>query len=261
MPNHQLPSSGTPLLEQGRADLHVHSLHSDGHDAMAIICQTAMAAGLSVIAITDHDRLDGALEAQTLVAANGWPLEIVVGEEIGTQSGHLLGLFLSEVVPAGLSLNQSLQLIAQQGGLAVAAHPLVPHPKSISARAIERSLAEGFNLTALESHNPTPGARLRRGQIQRLAFRHRLALTGGSDAHSANLIGRAQTRFAGQSALELRAALETATTSSEGSDQNLLGLAPIMLRFLQDLGDQNELLRSRQLPAALRAVNARRRRS
>jgi predicted metal-dependent phosphoesterase TrpH len=110
----------------GRADLHVHSLYSDGGQAPEAIVRAA-AGRLDVVAITDHDDVAGALRARDFAREHPEPgVDEVVGEEISTLNGHLLGLYLSERVPPGLSAYDTIQLVHAQGGLAVAAHPFHP---------------------------------------------------------------------------------------------------------------------------------------
>ena len=79
----------------GRADLHIHSVASDGTATVDEILRFAEErADLDVIAITDHERVDAALHAQQLARERGYRVQVVVGEEITTRSGHLVGLFL-----------------------------------------------------------------------------------------------------------------------------------------------------------------------
>ena len=80
------PRSGGP---RGKADMHLHTLYSDGvHGVEALLDHVERYTDLDVIAITDHERLDGALRAQELHAAGNYSFELVVGEEITTRRGH-----------------------------------------------------------------------------------------------------------------------------------------------------------------------------
>src|SRR4029450_9026263 len=89
----------------------------------------------------DHERVDAALAARAMAAGRGYRFEVIVGEEITTRGGHLLGLFLSRPVPPLRSMRDSIAAIHDQGGVAVPAHPLVPIPMSASARSL-RALIE-----------------------------------------------------------------------------------------------------------------------
>lgn len=111
-----------------KADLHVHTTHSDGHAGVEEVLEhAARRTDLRVIAITDHDIIDGALEARALAQEYG--IEVVVGEEVSTADGELLALFVERRVPPGRPAAETIAAVHEQGGLAVAAHPyhrLVP---------------------------------------------------------------------------------------------------------------------------------------
>jgi len=192
-----------------KADLHVHSTHSDGgHDIRTILEHTALSTDLRILAITDHDTIDGALEARRLGPRYG--VEIVVGEEVTTSRGHVLGLFLRERVVPGLSIPETVAEIHAQGGIAVLAHPFGricnspmrhrPRPTPEEWRA--------FGLDALEGINGSQLDPLANPRARALAAALRLAMTGGSDAHHKDVVGVAYTLFQGTTAAELRRAIE-----------------------------------------------------
>ncbi|MGH2510439.1 MAG: PHP domain-containing protein, partial [Ktedonobacteraceae bacterium] len=109
----------------GRADLHMHSTYSDGIGTIQQVLDYAQErTNLDVIALTDHDVIDGSLRARDLWAKGTYRFDFVVGEEVSTKSGHLLALFIEQRIPPRLSLEESIDLIHAQGGLAVIAHPL-----------------------------------------------------------------------------------------------------------------------------------------
>src|SRR2546429_3276735 len=111
----------------GKADLHIHSTYSDGIGTIEqILAHVQHQTDLDVIAITDHDAIEGSLRARDLWAQGEYRFEFVVGEEVSTREGHLLGLFIEEHVPPSLSMERSIDLIHEQGGLAVIEHPLDP---------------------------------------------------------------------------------------------------------------------------------------
>ena len=84
----------------GRCDPHIHTTYSDGLGSPREVVERAMALGLDVIAITDHDSVQGALEARELAARAGYPLDVIVGSEVTTARGvHLLALFVEERLP------------------------------------------------------------------------------------------------------------------------------------------------------------------
>lgn len=208
-----------PDAPRGRADLHIHTLASDGVSGVADILDHAERAALDVIAITDHERLDAALAARSMAEARGSRVQVIVGEEVTTRGGHVLGLYLTERVKPCGSLRTTIAQIHEQGGLAIIAHPLVPYPLCVSARSIRSLLSEQdaiFHPDAIEAFNATtarlPGA----ARVPAFAEEVGLPVIGASDAHRAEDVGHALTTFPGRSADDVRAALEAGTTAWAG---------------------------------------------
>src|SRR6266581_1591590 len=111
--------------KSGKADVHMHSTYSDGSASIQeILDHVQRNTCLDVIAITDHDVIEGSLRARDLWQQGTYRFDFIVGEEVSTKEGHLLGLFIEKRVPPGLSMERSIDLIHEQGGLAVVAHPL-----------------------------------------------------------------------------------------------------------------------------------------
>lgn len=103
------------LSGASRADLHIHTMASDGTASVSQVLAHAEGVGLDIIAITDHDRIDAAQAAQQMAAANGLHVQVIVGEEISTLQGHVLGLFLRERVRPLHSLRRTIAEIHEQG--------------------------------------------------------------------------------------------------------------------------------------------------
>ena len=207
--------------ERGMADMHLHTLYSDGTaEVQAILDHVEQHTQLDLIAITDHERIDGALRARELIDAGGFHFEVVVGEEITTRRGHLLGLFLSERIPPLRPLEETIERIHDQGGIAVAAHPMAPLTPSIGRRSLLRVHQDtdpAHHLDAIELLNPSAAGRLRRHHRSRLNRELlELAALGNSDAHVLEGIGSGWTWFPGVSAEEYRAAIEARTTEPAG---------------------------------------------
>jgi predicted metal-dependent phosphoesterase TrpH len=205
---------------KGRADIHIHSLASDGVSSVAQILAAAERAQLDVIAITDHERIDAAQAAAAMAQDRGLRVAVIVGEEISTRGGHLLALFMRQRIAPWRSLRSSIARVHEQGGLAIVAHPLVPYPLCASGRTIRRLVDDPdpiFRPDAIEAFNPTT-ARMRWGR-QVPAFVAELGAVGvaGSDAHRAADVGHAVTTFAGSSADDLRAAILAGQTGWEGT--------------------------------------------
>ena len=125
----------------GRADLHIHTLASDGTAGIAaILDHVERATDLDVIAITDHERIDAAVAAQAIARDRGLRAEVVVGEEVTTLGGHLLGLYLDRPIRPYRSLRTSILAVHEAGGLAIPAHPLVPYPLCAQGWVLRRLL-------------------------------------------------------------------------------------------------------------------------
>src|SRR6266581_2573949 len=100
-----------------KADLHIHSTYSDGIPTIEqILKHTELHTDLNVIAITDHNVIDGSLRARDLWARASYRFDFIVGEEISTNEGHLLALFIEKHIPSRLSIERSIDLIHEQGG-------------------------------------------------------------------------------------------------------------------------------------------------
>src|SRR5688572_4264126 len=107
----------------GLADLHLHTIYSfDGTASVPSVLKQARKMRLDVIAITDHDEIAGALEAIKLASHYG--VEVIPGIEITTVDGDLLALFITEKVPAGLSLTETVLRVRELGGVCIAPHPM-----------------------------------------------------------------------------------------------------------------------------------------
>ena len=166
----------------GRADLHVHTVASDGTaDVVAILDHVGRLGDLDVVAITDHERIDAAQAAQAMAVDQGRPFEVVVGEEVTTLGGHLLALYLERPVKPYRSLRTTILDIHDAGGLAIPAHPLVPYPLCAQGWVLRRLLDDpeaGARPDALETFNPTALGRPWHDRVVRFADRSRTARGG-----------------------------------------------------------------------------------
>jgi predicted metal-dependent phosphoesterase TrpH len=204
----------------GRADLHIHTLASDGTAGVLDILEHVEAnLDLDVIAICDHERIDAAVAARAIAVDRGFRVEVVVGEEITTLGGHLLGLWLEEPVKPFRSLRWTIAAVHDQGGLAIPAHPLVPYPLCAQGFVLRRLLADQpqFRPDAIEAFNPTTLGRPLHGRVVEFAEQHGLARIGNSDAHSLEAVGAGWSTFPGRTADELRTAILERTTHQHGA--------------------------------------------
>jgi hypothetical protein len=206
----------------GKADMHLHTLYSDGTaSVLALLDHVEQHTDLDLIAITDHERIDGALRARELHAAGDYGFELVVGEEVTTRRGHLLALFLEERIPALRTLGETLERIHDQGGLAIAPHPMAPLTPSLGSRSLlwtHGARDPRHRLDAIELMNPSTAGRARRLARSRLNEEVlRLPAVGNSDAHVLEGVGSAWTWFEGSSADDYRAAIAAGTTRPDGA--------------------------------------------
>ncbi len=205
----------------GRADLHIHTLASDGTAGIVeILDHVERTGGLDVIAVTDHERIDAALAARAIARERAMATEIVVGEEVTTLGGHLLALFITDRVRPLRSLRTTIGEIHEQGGIAIPAHPLVPYPLCAQGWVLRRLIADPdprVRPDAIEAFNPTTLGRPWHSRVVKFAAEHGLPTVGNSDAHAAEAIGTGWTTFPGRSADDLRDAILEGRTHHHGS--------------------------------------------
>ncbi len=233
----RFPDPAAPL---GRADLHIHSLASDGTASVEAILDHVEAAGdLDVIAITDHERVDAAIAARAMARARRLHVEVVVGEEVTTRGGHLVALFIEERIRPFRSLRSTIAAVHEQGGLAVVAHPLFPYPMCATARGIRSLLADpdpAVHPDAIETFNPTTFGRPVHDRVVAFAEELGAASVGNSDAHALAAIATCWTWFPGHTAAELRAAILAGTTSGDGTFHSASDQLPTFGRQLRKYG-------------------------
>lgn len=180
------------------ADLHVHTTCSDGRPTPEELAERLMRSRLAVVAVTDHDTIEGALRVEEALAGRG--PEVVIGSEVSSADGHVLALFVAREVPSGLGAAATIAAIHEQGGLAVAAHPY-------SLALGVGDLARALPFDGIEVRNGSPLMELANARAGRRLRRAGAALVGGSDAHVAAAVGGVVTVFPGTGAADLRAAV------------------------------------------------------
>lgn len=201
----------------GLADLHLHTIYSyDGTATVPDVLRRAHKVGLNVIAITDHDEIAGALEALEL--AHHFGVDVIPGIEITTAEGDLLALFVTEIVPKGLSLVETVLRVRELGGVCIAPHPTAGGlgMKSLSVSAIARALRNpkmAETLIGIEAYNATALDRVGIATARLLTSHLHLTSVGNSDAHVLDAIGLGATEFAGTGAADLLSALRSGQTN------------------------------------------------
>jgi hypothetical protein len=191
-----------------RADLHLHTNFSDGFSSPEKIVDTAVEKGLDIIAITDHNVLAGAKTAQQYAREKDLPIKVVIGQEITTSQGEIIGLFLNNLIPPFLTPEETCLQIKKQGGIS-----FVPHPHriiigySLSFETIN-DLVEKNLLDAIETYNfwdYSPQLAKKRKQKNE---KWQLAELANTDSHHYSTLGYYYNEFEGASIKDLKQAIK-----------------------------------------------------
>jgi hypothetical protein len=181
--------SRRPLID---VDLHMHTDHSgDCETPVEVLLATAKEVGLGAIAVTDHNEISGALEAREKAKAAG--VKVIVGEEVKTaEQGEVIGLFIEEKIPRGLSMAETVAEIKRQGGLVY-----VPHPfdRMHAVPDYEHLPAILDQIDAIEVFNPRVAIGAFNEEAVRFAAKYRIVAGAGSDSHVAQGLGSVRIRM------------------------------------------------------------------
>jgi predicted metal-dependent phosphoesterase TrpH len=185
--------SRRPLID---VDLHMHTDHSgDCETPVEVLLASAREVGLGAIAVTDHNEISGALEAREKANESSAhpPLKVIVGEEVKTaEQGEVIGLFIEEKIPRGLSMAETVAEIKRQGGLVY-----VPHPfDRMHAVPDYEHLPEILDdIDAIEVFNPRVAIGAFNEEAVRFAAKYRIVAGAGSDSHVAQGLGSVRIRM------------------------------------------------------------------
>ena len=173
-------------------DLHMHTDHSnDCATPVEVLLATAREQGLGAIAVTDHNEISGALDARAKAAEYG--VKVIVAEEVKTgDQGEVIGLFIEEKIPRGMTLEETIAEIKRQGGLVY-----VPHPfdRMHSVPDYEHLLAVVDDVDAIEVFNPRIAIPAFNEEAVRFARKYRIVGGAGSDSHVAQGLGSVRIRM------------------------------------------------------------------
>jgi len=168
-----------------KADFHIHTEYSlDCTTPLEKIIERCLALKINCIAIADHGTAEGALKMQSLA-----PFTVIVAEEILTHHGEIMGMFLKETIPSGLSIKDTIAQIRAQGGLVNIPHPFDSFRGSaLNEKIVEEIVGQIDIMEVFNSRSPL----LRSSAKARIfAEKHGIAKTAGSDAHALPEIGNA----------------------------------------------------------------------
>jgi predicted metal-dependent phosphoesterase TrpH len=168
-----------------KADLHIHSRYSmDCQTPLEKIVERCQQLGISCIAIADHGTAEGGLAMQKIA-----PFKVIVAEEILTTEGEIMGMFLKETIPSGITPREAIKLIREQGGLVNIPHPFETiRGSSLKDKVIDEIADEIDLMEVLNSRSPFPA---NSNKARNFALKHNIPAGAGSDAHTINEIGNA----------------------------------------------------------------------
>jgi len=219
-----------------RADIHIHTTCSNAFmTPEAVVDYVVRSTNLQMVAITDHDTIAGAIRARSYMKeryGTTCRLAIVVGTEVSSSDGHVIGLFLKDNISPGLPARRTIDLIHAQGGLAIAPHPYARWLRKWGMQGVGDAI-QHLPFDAVETRNATPTeicanriARRRNSQFQRLPE------IGGSDAHYLCMIGKAYTLFEGNTPEDLYRSLRRGAVVAGGNICNLTAVVIAILKML-----------------------------
>lgn len=172
-----------------RMDLHCHTEASHDCasplDAVLLRCRQQ---NIAVQAVTDHNEIRGAVELRRSATAPGDP-QVIVGEEVTSSEGEIIGLFLEERIPAGLSPEEVVERIRDQGGLVLLPHGFDPYKAHRLSPAARERIAEEIDI--VEVFNARVSHPRRNGQASDWAVERDLPASSGTDAHLVSALGTA----------------------------------------------------------------------
>lgn len=181
-------TTGKPPTRRAFADFHIHTRFSrDSILTEEKFIKVAIERGLTHVAITNHNNVEGAIAVRDKVAELGLAdqLTVILGEEVSTADGEVVGLFLTKTIPRGLSANETADEIHRQGGLVSIPHPFDPFRQSHIKPGPLRNLAEMGKIDAIEVFNSRITIQTHNVQAAEFAAGYEIPGIACSDSHSA----------------------------------------------------------------------------
>jgi predicted metal-dependent phosphoesterase TrpH len=215
-------TTGGPLTTMAYADFHIHTRFSrDSRMGEETFIRRAIERGLTHVVVTNHNNVEGAVAVREKVAELGLAdqLTVILGEEVSTADGEVVGVFLTTTIPRGLSADETADEIHRQGGLVSIPHPYDPFRGSHIREGPLLALAEAGKIDMVEVYNCRVTFQRHNERAAELAARYGIPGIAASDSHSAMEVAMASNAMpAFESADELRAALaDNAWTASRST--------------------------------------------
>lgn len=180
-------TTGRPPTQRVFADFHIHTRFSrDSLLKEEALVKLAIERGLTHVAVTNHNNVEGAIAVRDKVAELGLTdqLTVILGEEVSTSDGEVVGVFLERTIPRGLSANETADEIHRQGGLVSVPHPFDPFRASHIREGPLRNLAEMGKIDMLEVFNSRVTFQRHNLEAAEFAVRYGIPAIAASDSHS-----------------------------------------------------------------------------
>ncbi len=167
-----------------KADFHIHTRYSmDCEMELEDIIKRCQKMEIDCITISDHGTVEGALKMQEIA-----PFKVIVAEEILTENGEIMGMFLKETVPSHITMDEAVSRIKEQGGLVCLPHPFDPlRGLTMDEEEVDRLASVIDVVEVFNARSPINSAA---DKAVKYALKHNLPATAGSDSHTLGEIGR-----------------------------------------------------------------------
>lgn len=211
---------------KGKADFHIHSSIGDAVcSPQEIVDYVEKNTDLDVIAITDHDQIKGGIIAKEYAEQKGYRINVIVGEEVSTLKGHLIGLFMKKRIKRYTNLIDTIKAIHEQDGICIIPHPLSWLTTSLGERAIRKILehnSKDIYFDAIEMMGPSIAGKITEEKARKLNKEvWHLPEVAASDSHSLKGIGTCYTIFNGKTADDFRKSIKEGKTTYAGRHWSL----------------------------------------
>ncbi len=185
------PHLATPCRDgYVRVDMHSHTMFSgDSTTTLDEIVESVVEAGIDVLCVTDHNAIEGAVRLQRELEGDGI-CRVIVGEEVRTHTGEIIGLFLTERISFGDNAVDTAMQIRKQGGVMYVPHPFDPMRRNLTETSLIELTDRGL-VDAIEAHNSKTSLQSLNKRAREFGESHGLALGAGSDAHVPHALGSA----------------------------------------------------------------------
>ena len=203
------------------AELHVHTRHSDGKSSVKEVLEACVKKGIQIVSITDHDTINGSMEAIEIVREEHMNIEVLPGVEVTTSSGHLLVYGIMDDVEKGMSIRETVERVRELGGVTAIAHPY-----QIERRGVAIPSRHVPYVDAVEVFNAKYVIGICNAMARRLAVRFGKSMIAGSDAHIAEHVGYGLTVIEG----DVTGAIRDGKTEIKGEK------IPVSSQLLYSLG-------------------------